>query len=91
MVQKESKYRFWKRWLVLYNLNRLVFFGVFALCRIVTIPRFWLTVYNQSEAISNTSPDLIGILFVSGAVLGKIIGDYWRIIIGSFQNRFFKQ
>ena len=48
-------------------------FGVFALCRIVTIPRYWLTVYNQSEAISNTSPDLIGILFVSGTVLGKII------------------
>jgi len=58
---------------VLYNLNRLVFFGVFALCRIVTIPRYWLTVYNQSEAISNTSSDLIGILFVSGTVLGKII------------------
>lgn len=53
----------------LYNLNRLVFFGVFALCRIVTIPRYWMTVYNQSEAISNTSPDLIGILFVSGTVL----------------------
>jgi len=53
----------------LYNFNRFAFFGVFALCRIATIPRYWLTCYAVQADIALISPQMIGILFVSGAVL----------------------
>lgn len=53
----------------LYNFNRLAFFGVFALCRIATIPRYWITVYHVHHDIALISKQMIGILLVSGAVL----------------------
>jgi len=56
----------------LYNLNRYAFFVVFALCRIATIPRYWLTAYNVSGDIAQISNQMIGILFVSGAVLDTL-------------------
>ena len=59
--------------LALYNLNRYAFFVVFALCRIATIPRYWVTAYNVSGDIAQISNQMIGILFVSGAVLGEFL------------------
>jgi len=56
----------------LYGINRMATMLAFCLCRIFTIPKFWLSTYNNFSEIKNCPSSTVFVLFLSGIFLDTL-------------------